>query len=98
MLTGLTDRVADAVTLAASELVANVVQHTPAKTGTLQVWARRSQSLLRLEVKDSNPTVPQMSAPTRDEGTGRGLRLVAGLAESWGVEPSPADGKIVWAE
>jgi serine phosphatase RsbU (regulator of sigma subunit) len=30
--------------------------------------------------------------------TGRGLSLVAALSRSWGVEPSPDGGKVVWAD
>ncbi|MGQ4387157.1 ATP-binding protein [Streptomyces sp. SAS_270] len=33
-----------------------------------------------------------------DSESGRGLLLVAALADRWGVEPYPPSGKIVWAE
>ncbi|MGW3442999.1 ATP-binding protein [Streptomyces sp. NPDC001076] len=42
------------------------------------------------------PVVPTDS-PT-DSETGRGLLLVAALADRWGTEPHPPGGKTVWAE
>ena len=30
--------------------------------------------------------------------TGRGLSLVSALSSSWGVQPTPAGGKVVWAQ
>jgi hypothetical protein len=33
-----------------------------------------------------------------DTESGRGLLLVAALADRWGVEPYPPGGKAVWAE
>ncbi|MGW1803153.1 ATP-binding protein, partial [Streptomyces sp. NPDC001984] len=49
------------------------------------------------EVHDGNPLAPRLRhAKTIDEG-GRGLFIVAQLAQHWGVRYS-LDGKTVWAE
>ncbi|MFE4964407.1 ATP-binding protein [Streptomyces sp. NPDC056660] len=52
---------------------------------------------LLCEVSDASSTTPhQRRAPTYDEG-GRGLLLVAQLAEHWGTRHA-RQGKTVWAE
>lgn len=90
------DSVDAAVTLAASELVANVVKHTHAG-GTMRVWNPAPDATIRVEVEDFDPSLPQVMTPAPHEITGRGLQLLGTLAERWGFEPLPT-GKIVWAE
>jgi anti-sigma regulatory factor (Ser/Thr protein kinase) len=90
------DPIADAVTLAASELVANVIQHT-SDGGTMRAWDPKPDVPLRLEVEDHDPLVPQPATPGADQVSGRGLKIVDGVADAWGVEPT-AQGKVVWAE
>ena len=45
---------------------------------------------------------PRISAPTRafpSDSSGRGLAIVAAVAETWGYESAPDDGgKLVWFE
>ena len=96
LLTHDSDPLRIAVTLAASELVSNVVKHT-AGGGILRVWDPKPDAPIRLEVEDFDPSPPRMLAPQSHEITGRGLQLVGTLAERWGYEPLPA-GKLVWAE
>jgi hypothetical protein len=56
----------------------------------------RDRSLI-CEVFDSSNTSPHLRyAATTDEG-GRGLFLVARLAERWGTRYT-ATGKVIWAE
>jgi len=83
---------AESVGLVASELVSNVVLHTD-DGGRMDAW---DADPLRLEVRDHNPQLP---VPSRDhhEVGGRGLRIVAGVADRWGAVPVPF-GKLVWAE
>jgi hypothetical protein len=50
---------------------------------------------LRLEVRDGSPGSVRPRRYGARSTTGRGLRLVESLADSWGVEASPL-GKTVW--
>ncbi|MER5518400.1 SpoIIE family protein phosphatase [Streptomyces sp. NPDC002763] len=76
-----------------SELVTNAVRYG-APPAQLQLIKDRT---LTCEVHDSNSLAPRLRhAKTVDEG-GRGLFIVAQLAENWGVRHTP-DGKTVWAE
>jgi len=83
---------ADDVALVTSEIVSNVVEHTH-DGGRLDAW---DDNPLVLEVEDYDPNIPTIP-PTGTEQGGRGLALVEGLAEDWGVEPTET-GKVVWAK
>ncbi|MFB7464865.1 ATP-binding protein [Streptomyces sp. NPDC056224] len=52
---------------------------------------------LRIEVTDARREMPVLARPADGE-TGRGLLLVASLADRWGVTPYPPGGRTVWAE
>lgn len=57
--------------------------------------------LLRVEVTDTQggQTLPEHpSPPPTDHESGRGLLLVAALADRWGTTPNPPTGKTVWAD
>ncbi|MGW2253963.1 SpoIIE family protein phosphatase [Kitasatospora sp. NPDC001660] len=76
-----------------SELITNAVRY-----GTLPIRVRmlRDTSLV-CEVSDSSSTAPHLRyADATDEG-GRGLFLVAQLAERWGTRYT-ARGKVIWSE
>jgi serine phosphatase RsbU (regulator of sigma subunit) len=76
-----------------SELLSNAVRHA---AGPLQVRLIRDLNLI-CEVADQSSTAPHLRrAAVTDEG-GRGLFLVAQLAERWGTRYTPS-GKIIWAE
>ncbi|MGW0765656.1 SpoIIE family protein phosphatase [Streptomyces sp. NPDC002676] len=76
-----------------SELVTNAIRYGRAPIG---VRLLRDRTLI-CEVSDRSTTSPHLRyAATTDEG-GRGLFLVAQLAERWGTRYT-ADGKIIWAE
>ncbi|MFB7511062.1 SpoIIE family protein phosphatase, partial [Streptomyces broussonetiae] len=76
-----------------SELVTNAVRY-----GTPPVWLQLIKDrTLTCEVHDSNALAPRLRhAKTIDEG-GRGLFIIAQLAQNWGVRYT-LDGKTVWAE
>ncbi|MFJ9419360.1 SpoIIE family protein phosphatase [Streptomyces sp. NPDC101227] len=76
-----------------SELLTNAIRY-----GTPPVTVRLLRDrVLTCEVFDTSSTSPHLRyAATTDEG-GRGLYLVAHLAERWGTRYTP-DGKIIWAE
>jgi hypothetical protein len=48
---------------------------------------------------DANDTLPEPRTAALDEESGRGLTLVAALADTWGAEPREGGiGKTVWYE
>jgi anti-sigma regulatory factor (Ser/Thr protein kinase) len=82
----------DTAELLVSELVTNALVHA----GTpIDVVARVSDSGLRVEIGDGSPNLPAPRHHARMAGTGRGLRLLQQMVDSWGAHPY-ADGKVVW--
>ncbi|MFH9349609.1 SpoIIE family protein phosphatase [Kitasatospora sp. NPDC017646] len=76
-----------------SELVTNAIRYG---TEPIRVRMLRDTSLV-CEVSDGSSTAPHLRyADTTDEG-GRGLFLVAQLAERWGTRYT-ARGKVIWAQ
>ena len=76
-----------------SELVTNAIRHA---TGPIHVRLLRDRALI-CEVADASSTSPHLRhAASTDEG-GRGLFLVAQLADRWGTRYLPT-GKVIWAE
>ncbi|MEU3660128.1 SpoIIE family protein phosphatase [Streptomyces sp. NPDC032940] len=87
------DELAFTTELILSELVTNAIRYGGE---TVHVRVLRDRSLI-CEVFDSSSTSPHLRyAAMTDEG-GRGLFLVAQLAERWGTRYTP-DGKVIWAE
>lgn len=87
----------DAVELAVTELIANVVRHVPDRRCTLVLL--REAAGIRVEVTDAcpqSPTVPSQLPPDAEHG--RGLALVDAVVDKWGVSPAPGGGKTVWFE
>lgn len=89
------DPISEAVELAASELVTNVVIHTESG-GLMRAWDPKPANPFRLEVEDHAAPGP-ISPPMPDDSGGRGLIIVDNVADAWGVEPTD-DGKTIWAE
>ncbi|MEU8624442.1 ATP-binding protein [Streptomyces sp. NPDC048669] len=93
----------DALTLIVAELCANAVRHglVPGRDFRLRLSAEGAA--LRIEVTDTRgeriPALTQPSdVPDGDGEGGRGLLLVAALADRWGWYPcSDGPGKTVWA-
>jgi anti-sigma regulatory factor (Ser/Thr protein kinase) len=80
--------------LLASELVSNVVIHVGAP---MTVRISRRPSVIRVDVEDPSPVLPQLRHPGIDEEHGRGVLFVSELAADWGAELT-GRGKIVWFE
>ncbi|WP_405392761.1 SpoIIE family protein phosphatase [Streptomyces sp. NBC_01102] len=77
-----------------SELVTNSIRYA---TGPIRVRLVRDRTLI-CEVSDRSSTSPHLrQAATTDEG-GRGLFLVAQLAERWGARYTDDGGKVIWTE
>jgi serine phosphatase RsbU (regulator of sigma subunit)/PAS domain-containing protein/anti-sigma regulatory factor (Ser/Thr protein kinase) len=82
-----------ATELILSELVTNSIRYA---RGPIRVRLLYDRSLI-CEVSDAASTAPHLRyAATTDEG-GRGLFLVAQLAERWGTRYT-AEGKVIWGE
>jgi serine/threonine-protein kinase RsbW len=80
-----------------SELLANAVRHArPLPDGTIRVtWTVRG-GVVEVEVTDGGgPTIPRPAPRALLAATGRGLRIVRGLAHEWGVLEDRA-GRTVW--
>ncbi|MFJ9443192.1 ATP-binding protein [Kitasatospora sp. NPDC101235] len=92
----------DALTLITAELAANAVRHGRVPGRDFAVRLAEHPGVLRIEVSDTRtermpPT--DLPTPAADAESGRGLLLVAALADHWGTSPRPAaPGKTVWAE
>lgn len=82
----------EAVELMATELATNCVQH--AQT-SFELKIDHGGRQIRIEVRDTGPGRPVPRSPTPRERTGRGLRIVEAMSDSWGIDPS-APGKTVW--
>ncbi|MFG2210229.1 SpoIIE family protein phosphatase [Streptomyces sp. NPDC048638] len=76
-----------------SELVTNAIRYA---SGPIRVRLIRDRSLI-CEVSDHSSTSPHLKqAAITDEG-GRGLFLIAQLADRWGTRYT-GDGKVIWTE
>jgi anti-sigma regulatory factor (Ser/Thr protein kinase) len=84
----------DDVVLVVSELVTNAVQHGQGEI-VLELEVQGERVLVT--VADDGPGEPQLPDPVAHgaEG-GRGLALVAAVAQEWGVHPAAEGGKAVW--
>ena len=86
------EELADDAALVATELLTNAVLHGRQPT-VLRVLDAGDH--VRVEVQDSSTDLPVLSRHSSTAMTGRGLALVARLADSWGVT-NDRFGKIVW--
>ncbi|MBL1094290.1 MULTISPECIES: ATP-binding protein [Streptomyces] len=93
---------AEDIVLCVSELATNALLHGVPPGRGYRLWLSLSEvanGTLRIEVHDSGggePCVPA-AAVTGEAEAGRGLLLVAALADAWGIgERVP--GKVVWCE
>ncbi|MFL6239399.1 MAG: ATP-binding protein [Actinomycetes bacterium] len=85
--------VTDTAALLTSELVTNAVQHA---AGPLRLGVSCAHGRLVVSVSDADPQQPRPRRAGAHEGGGRGLAIVAALADRWGSRSLPDDGKAVW--
>ncbi len=83
--------IVDAAELMACELATNCVQHAHSDF-ELRI---HSQGQIRIEVRDTNEGRPVLRFPAPEDPSGRGLRIVEAMSDTWGIIPS-ANGKTVW--
>ncbi|MFE9650927.1 ATP-binding protein [Streptomyces sp. NPDC006365] len=85
-----------------AELAANAALHgrVQGRDFRLTLTLDEATGVVRIEATDTRgEELPVLTPePRPDEESGRGLLLVAALADRWGTEPYPPGGKIVWAE
>ncbi|MFI1967179.1 SpoIIE family protein phosphatase [Streptomyces pathocidini] len=81
--------------LAASELVANSLQHG---TPPMRLRLRRTDRRLIIEVTDGDEQLPRRRRAEPADESGRGISIVATIASSWGSRRTPGGGKAVWCE
>ncbi|GAC1441419.1 MAG: hypothetical protein NVSMB55_09120 [Mycobacteriales bacterium] len=82
-------------TMIVSELASNAALHARGQQFSVRITTSGTDGV-RLEVTDSSMRLPQQRSYSSEATTGRGLRLVAALAASWGVTPGER-GKTIWA-
>ncbi|MFC8128060.1 ATP-binding protein [Streptomyces sp. NPDC057302] len=94
---GVGDRAYD-ITLCVSELATNALLHGVPPGRGFRLSLALSGDVLRVEVHDSGGGWPRGGGEGDDaDESGRGLLLVAALADKWGVEERDP-GKVVWCE
>lgn len=81
--------------LAASELVANSLQHG---TPPMRLRLRRTDRRLIVEVTDGDDHLPRRRRAEPGDESGRGIAIVATIASNWGSRRTPGGGKAVWCE
>ncbi|WP_336028453.1 ATP-binding protein [Geodermatophilus sp. FMUSA9-8] len=82
------------VELLVTELVANVVDHVEGEA-VLSLELEYSDGWLRVAVADGSAVRPVVGELRGDQPRGRGMQIVAAIANDWGVEDA-GDGKRVW--
>ncbi|MFE7764862.1 SpoIIE family protein phosphatase [Streptomyces sp. NPDC057438] len=81
--------------LAASELVANSLQHG---TPPMRLRLRRTDRRLIVEVTDGDDHLPRRRRADLADESGRGLAIIGTIASDWGSRRTPGGGKAVWCE
>ena len=86
-------RLVEDLELAATELVTNAVR---AGAHRIEVELQIVSTQLELRISDDGPGVPAAKQPSLDRVDGRGLHIVAALADDWGYTLNVVS-KTVWA-
>ncbi|MEW2167535.1 ATP-binding protein [Streptomyces sp. NPDC007084] len=97
---GLSEDVTETAELLLSELMTNAYGHAKSSPGR-EIWARcrLTEDRLRVIVSDAGDTLPVPREVGPEDESGRGLTLVAALADKWGAQwRTKGVGKEVWFE
>ncbi|WP_127357049.1 ATP-binding SpoIIE family protein phosphatase [Actinacidiphila soli] len=81
--------------LAASELVANSLQHG---VPPMRLRLRRTDRRLIIEVTDGDDHLPRRRRAEPADEAGRGISIIATITSAWGSRRTPGGGKAVWCE
>ncbi|MFC8074642.1 ATP-binding protein [Streptomyces sp. NPDC057307] len=87
-----------------AELASNAVTHGQVRGRDFRVALAldAATGTLRIEVTDARgeqrPATGRPVQPAPCDESGRGLLLIAALADRWGTDPYPPTGKTIWAE
>jgi anti-sigma regulatory factor (Ser/Thr protein kinase) len=85
--------------LLVSELATNAIRHAGVREFSVDVRHLPAESRLWVGVTDTGPGQPVLRDPSTTAEHGRGLRLVATLADRWGARRRRgSDDKTVWFE
>ncbi|MEV6715325.1 ATP-binding protein [Lentzea sp. NPDC051208] len=85
------------VLLVMTELVSNVLDHTPG-VGRLRVLRSRTPCAVTIEVDDDSATEPVYGrSRLPNDNRGRGIVVVDNLAKAWGTRRRAGGGKTVFA-
>jgi anti-sigma regulatory factor (Ser/Thr protein kinase) len=87
--------VRDSVALAVSELTTNAVRHARTE---FDLEVRVVDRKVRVQVADENDAELGIRECPISELHGRGLQIVRGLSDSFGIDRGPGDGKAIWFE
>jgi anti-sigma regulatory factor (Ser/Thr protein kinase) len=87
------DAVDDAL-LVVEELVANVIDHARTR---FQLAVRLTGRVLHVAVRDGGAGLPHVHPFDPNALRGRGLQVIAALAQRWGCDPDE-HGKTVWVD
>ena len=91
---GLSRDLIEIAQLLTSELVGNAMQHG---RGTITLTIMRQRGFVRVEVGDDGAARPRLIRSADVLSGNRGLMLVEGFADAWGVRSAESGpGKVVW--
>ncbi len=88
------DAYIDDAAIVVAELATNAMLHARSE---FVVALSAHGDTVRVSVRDASPLLPSKQDPGPHAISGRGLVLVAAVAERWGTELLP-NGKVVWAD
>lgn len=95
---GVPPEAAETAELLTNELVTNAIKYGGPDAAVIRISISRTGDLLCVDVHDANPATPRITIAGDDDLSGRGLSIVALLAQDFGWTPQPDGGKTVWFE
>jgi anti-sigma regulatory factor (Ser/Thr protein kinase) len=85
------------VQLVVTELVTNVLDHTPSSTGHLRILHGQDPCAVTVEVDDESVIEPVYGRSRLGENRGRGIVVVDNISQRWGTRSRGDAGKTVYA-